>query len=103
MKPGEMKGGLSPAEIRLYCMDMALRQAQLTGRGHNVEGVADLIFQWVTTGRRDHRPAPPQQQQQHEPADDAGKVGAEGAEGNDGAEAGKGPASLRQAGSGNKD
>jgi len=102
MKPGELKGGLSAAEIRLYCMDMALRQAQLTGRGHNIEQVADMIFMWVTTGRRDQRPAPPQQQQ-HEPADDAGKVGAEGGEGSEGAEAGKGPASLRQAGSGNRD
>jgi hypothetical protein len=47
----------STAEIRLHCLDMAVRGALLTGRANDFQQQAQQYFEWVTGGLEPSRAA----------------------------------------------
>jgi hypothetical protein len=89
------------AEIRLHCLDMAVRSAAVMGRADNLFVLAEQNFAWVTTGTKPGEPrttAPGGRQD-----DDGEGLGGEGGSGEgEGSGDGK-PASLRQARGGPKE
>lgn len=91
-------------EVRVHCLDMAVRSAQLMGRADSLLQIAEQYFEWCTRGAQPvegARPVDPPQA-----GDDAGPIGGggdgidgnDGSHGNEGGEGSKGPASLRQGG-----
>lgn len=83
----------SQAEIRLHCLDMAVRGAQLTGRTESIMGIAEQYLEWVTKGAHPTAPQPPAASSGGD--DDEGDEGVFGGAGNDQWPAGSIPPSLR--------